>query len=292
MELLLLGGDRRMLYTAGHLSALGHSVRLGGFEPQPGFSGLRFVPQDAWREAVKLSGAVVLPLFIPGREGAAVIQAPFAKEEISAAEIARTVTLRQPVLAGMPPPEVRAAFFGRGLALLDYFAREELAVFNAVPTAQGVLALLFENLESAVANCTVCVTGYGRCARALARALRGLGTRVVIAARKKRDLAQIKVDGYEPLPLDRLAGAAPGFDALVNTVPARIITAEALAAFRKGCLLIEIASAPFGTDSAAAKALGLSYIYAPSLPGKAAPKTAGEIVADTVDNMLSELKTG
>ena len=290
MELLLLGGDRRMLYTAGRLSALGHSVRLGGFEPQPGFSGLRFVPQDAWREAAGLSGAVVLPLFTRGKNGDIVVQAPFASEEISAEDIAKTVTLKQLVLAGMPPKEVSTAFFGKGLSLLDYFARDELAIYNAVPTAQGTLALLFEHLEAAVARCTICITGYGRCSRALARALRGLGTRVVIAVRKNRDLAQICVDGYEPLALNDIAAAAPKFDALVNTIPAQILNADVLNAFRKDCLLIEIASAPFGINADAAKELGLPYIYAPSLPGKTAPKTSGEIIADTIEIMLSELK--
>ncbi|MDR3345349.1 MAG: hypothetical protein LBT21_07180 [Oscillospiraceae bacterium] len=289
MELLLLGGDRRMLYTAGRLSALGHSVRLGEFAPQPGFSELRFVPHDAWRQAVRRSNAVVLPLFTRGAGGKTVIQSAFADEEITADEIAEEAAPEQPILAGMPPEDVRAAFFGRGLALLDYFARDELAIANAVPTAQGVLALLIEQLETAVADCTICVTGYGRCSHSLARALRGLGTHVVIAARKKRDLAQIRADGYEPLPLDELTAAAPAFDALVNTIPAQTITAEILASFRADSLLIEIAGAPFGIDADVAKSLGLRYIYAPSLPGKTAPKTAGEIIADTVDNMLKEL---
>jgi dipicolinate synthase subunit A len=61
-----------------------------------------------------------------------------------------------------------------------------------------------------------------------------------------------------------------------------------LAAFRSDCLLIEIASAPFGIAADDAKMLGLPYIYAPALPGKTAPKTAGEIIADTVDSILKE----
>ncbi|MDR1410136.1 MAG: hypothetical protein LBJ12_07755 [Oscillospiraceae bacterium] len=289
MEMLLLGGDRRMLYAAGRLSALGYGVRLGGYEPQPGFLELRFTAQDAWREAVRHSDTVVLPFFTRGKTGKTAIKSDFSGEEIYADEIARIVTPEQPILAGMPPEDVRSMFFGKGLALLDYFARDELAIANAVPTAQGVLALLIEQLEKAVAECTICVTGYGRCARSLARALRGLGTHVVIAARKKRDLAQIRADGYEPLALSELPVAVAKLDALVNTIPTQVITADTLAAFRQDCLLIEIASAPFGIDSDVAKSIGMPYIYAPSLPGKTAPKTAGEIIADTVDSMLREL---
>ena len=47
-----------------------------------------------------------------------------------------------------------------------------------------------------------------------------------------------------------------------------------------------------GVDFEAAAACGIQTIWALSLPGKTAPVTAGEIVADTVEEMLTEAEGG
>lgn len=52
--------------------------------------------------------------------------------------------------------------------------------------------------------------------------------------------------------------------------------------------MIDIASAPYGTDFACARELGLNVIVPGSLPGKTAPKTAGEIIADAILNIIKE----
>ena len=48
------------------------------------------------------------------------------------------------------------------------------------------------------------------------------------------------------------------------------------------CLFIEIASSPFGIDFQAAKEYAFDVIKANSLPGKVAPKTAGEIIGRSI----------
>ncbi|MDR1806265.1 MAG: hypothetical protein LBQ80_05815 [Clostridium sp.] len=290
MELLLLGGDRRMLFAAQSLKKKGYDTLVGGFEPQEDFEALRFVKGCAWRGALGHCDAAVLPLFTKNSKGRDILRADFFDEELSAKEIVSLVTPGQTVLAGLPPRELRQLFFAKGIAVFDYLACQEAAIANAVPTAQGVLAILFRELETAVAGCTICVTGYGRCARALARVLRGIGARVAVAARKRRDLAQALAEGCEPIALEELADSPRRFDALVNTIPAQCLGEKQLAALGKACLLIEIAGAPFGIDSQAARRLGMHYILAQGLPGKAAPKTAGLIIADTVHSILRELR--
>ena len=54
----------------------------------------------------------------------------------------------------------------------------------------------------------------------------------------------------------------------------------------KRTLLIDLASAPGGVDAEVARGLGMPVIWALSLPGKYAPVTAGEIIADCVLSML------
>ena len=65
-----------------------------------------------------------------------------------------------------------------------------------------------------------------------------------------------------------------------------------LARLPAGAVIIDLASAPGGVDLAAADALGLCARFAPGLPGRCAPATAGALVADTVLRMLCEQTEG
>ena len=56
----------------------------------------------------------------------------------------------------------------------------------------------------------------------------------------------------------------------------------------KSAIVIDLASEPCGTDFSAAEELGITAKKALGLPGKFAPKTAGEILKETVLNILLE----
>ena len=53
-------------------------------------------------------------------------------------------------------------------------------------------------------------------------------------------------------------------------------------------LIIDLASAPGGIDREISEKLGIKTVQALSLPGKVAPKTAGEIIKTTIYNMMEE----
>ena len=54
----------------------------------------------------------------------------------------------------------------------------------------------------------------------------------------------------------------------------------------------DVSPASSGVDFEAAQARGIQVIWALSLPGKTAPVTAGEIVADTVQELLTAAEGG
>ena len=51
-------------------------------------------------------------------------------------------------------------------------------------------------------------------------------------------------------------------------------------------ILLELASAPGGFDEALCRECGLTLLRAPGLPGKCAPKAAGEAIAGAVMRIL------
>ena len=63
---------------------------------------------------------------------------------------------------------------------------------------------------------------------------------------------------------------------------------ELLAKIAGDSVLIDLASSPGSVDFDAARRLEIDCIHALSLPGKSSPKTAGEIIKDTVYTILEE----
>ena len=270
MHFTVAGGDNRLHYTAESLRERGYTVTRTKAD-----TGEDYADTD------------VLILPVPLSRNGTTVFAPQAGDPVPVSLLAEKLPRTARVFCGVPR-ENAEPFFRRGIRLYDYAAREEFAVRNALPTAEGVAQILLQTLPVTVRGSAVLITGYGRTARACARLLSAMGAHVTVAARRCSALAFADTDGYRSLYLRELPRFMHGMDAVVNTVPATVLTHDVLRAMRRDCPVIEIASPPYGTDLEAAKALGVHVQIAPSLPGKVAPKTAGVILADTVLNILRE----
>ena len=167
----------------------------------------------------------------------------------------------------------------------DYYRREELAVGNAIPTAEGAVGIAIREYPGTINGAKCLITGFGRIGKNLAIILRGMGAEVFCAARKKADLMQMRAFGVQPLTYREISRR---FDLIFNTVPAKVLTSPVLMQQTRDTLIIELASAPGGIDLKRAEELHLHVIDAPSLPGRVAPKTAAEYIKEAVYNILEE----
>ena len=192
------------------------------------------------------------------------------------------------LLGGLTGDLSRRLMTDYGLTLLDYYAREETQVANAVPTAEGALQLAMESTDSTLHNSRCLIIGYGRIGRLLADRLLALGAEVTVSARKYGDLAWIEAWGCHSVQTGALTGQLERFDLIFNTAPALILDGARLRETRKNCVIIDLASAPGGVDLEAAKRLSRQVILAPGLPGKVAPRTAAAAIRDSVYHILEE----
>lgn len=193
-----------------------------------------------------------------------------------------------PVFAGRMDARAVTTIRRMGLTPVDYYTRSELASLNAVPTAEGCLCLLMQMRTRTLWESPVLVLGFGRVGQAVARRLAALGARVTVAARSPDQRAGARCCGCHAAPLTALERLLPGFDAVVNTIPARVLPARLLGYLPRGAVIIDLASAPGGVDFDAAQAMGLQARLAPGLPGRCAPDTAGELIAQTILTILNE----
>lgn len=175
----------------------------------------------------------------------------------------------------------------KGVALIDYYARAELVERNAIPTAEGCIALLMANSRRTVWQRKILLIGFGHVARALAVRLVALGAQVTVAARNPAQRAFAEGLGCKAVPLEKL-NHLTDCSTVVNTVPVMLLDESRLAKLPQGSLIVDLASKPGGTDFAAAKRLGHTALHALGLPGKCAPETAGQFIADTILEILHE----
>ena len=251
----VVGGDARQAAAARALARAGYSV--GG------------------PEMIAVADYILLPL-------------PLDAARTPLAELLRAARPGTLALGGMLSVEAKAIAAEAGVELVDYFAREELTIRNAIPTAEGCIGILLRESTRTLWGANILLLGFGPVGQALGVRLAALGAEVTVCARRPEQRALAESLGLRGAELARLGALAPAFDRVVNTIPAPVLTEPVLTALRPGSLIVDLASKPGGTDFAAAQRLGLRAIHALSLPAVCAPETAGEAVARTVLAILRE----
>lgn len=282
---LTIGGDVRQIYMTQCFNEKGFIANSYGFDTLNHINVPRFNYTDL-KAAINDCDAIVLPLPM-SRDGIA-LNCPCFSGEINIGELTQLLNRDHIIFGGMLTKSFKSNLFERGISFFDYFDREELIVKNAVPTAQGVIKLIMSEMPITVHGSKIAVTGFGRTSRVLVHMLKGLGADVTVVARSYGDLAFAEIQGCRPVTFEDLDKAAVKLDIIINTVPSLVIDEQILRSLKKDCMVIEIASAPFGIDFEQAENYGIKVIRAGSLPGKAAPKTSGEIVADAILSIIKE----
>ncbi len=280
---VVVGGDLRAAYLAGSLASEGYKVistGLDGADLAPCVTGCTNPAQ-----AISLADCVILPM--PVTTDGSTLNAPFSRSRITLEQVFNSIRPSQYLVGGALTKEIYTMAEERGLVIHDYLKREELAVLNSVPTAEGAVQLAMEELPITIRGCRCLITGYGRVGKTLAQLLVAMGAQVTVAARSFADLAWATAHGCSTLELKHLAEAGE-YDVIFNTVPALLFDREVLSKLDKKTLLIDLASRPGGVDFTAAAELQIKTIWALSLPGRVAPKTAGDIIKRTILNMIKE----
>lgn len=157
-----------------------------------------------------------------------------------------------------------------GSTRIDLLQDEGYLWGNAAITAHCAIKEALCRMDFTFDRCPVLIVGWGRIGQCLARLLRGLDAHVTVAARKIRDRAAVKALGYTAIDTQDI-DTSP-YRVIFNTVPASVLTQSARA------LNIELSSV---TGIA-----GDNVILARGLPAKDAPFSSGQLIADTVIQLL------
>lgn len=277
-RILVTGGDMRQVYCAGKLSSLYDTYVMG-------FSA------EAVPEKMNLKSAVtdtdgfydfaVLP--VPPLDNNGMIPAPFSSEKINPTEIRRLLKPDGIIFVGKYDPKLQE-FFG-DMEIVDYMGREDLSLKNAVPTAEGAVEIALNELPVTLNGLKVLIVGLGRIGTALAEILKGFGADVTASVRNAKGSAKARILGIKSICTNKMD---TDYSLVFNTVPEMIFDNRLLEKFSDDTLFIDLASKPGGIDFESATILGKKVIWALGIPGKTAPVTSGEFIAETVAGIIEE----
>ncbi|MBT9173061.1 MAG: Dipicolinate synthase subunit A [Syntrophomonadaceae bacterium] len=272
LNILIAGGDKREMVLAAALAERGAKIWLHGFEEYP------LLPEAEINKGLpEQSDVIICPL--AGSDDKGNIFAPFSADPCTLDGLRQQLFCAALLICGRLPAHYLQELNKAGVRVFLSGEDDELAILNAVPTAEGALELAMRESSVTIHDSECLVIGFGRCGQPLARTLQGLGAKVTVAARSPEARAQAWSHGFGAIGMDALTGLAEKSRFIFNTVPALVLTAEVLEAANRAAVIIDIASRPGGTDFAAAGRLGIKSFLAPGLPGLAAPETAGKILA-------------
>ena len=281
MNITMIGGDLRIVRLAELYSKEGNKVYTYGLEEY--FNNNKnnnVIICSNEKEAVDKSEIIVSG--VPISKDGIHISAPYSKKEINLDDVKKLLN-NKVFVAGNIPTE----FYNESIKNIDLLKIEELTILNAIPTAEGTIKIIIEQMEQTIHESKILICGYGRIGKILCKRLSSFGANIYCAARRDSDLAWIREAGYFPVRYSEIKKYAAAIDVVINTVPVTILKEE-LKSFKNDVLIIDVASNPGGIDKEKAKDLKLKVITALGIPGKEMPISAASYIKEIIDKTRKE----
>lgn len=282
--IIVAGGDLRQVAVAKSF-AKNNIVYCLGLEQSSGIAQEKAYVDDLIVAGVR-ADYIIFPMPVSLDNNA--VNTPFSSKQLLIDDVLALANEGTCIYGGKISTPIKAHFEAKKLWYIDYLEKEEFAVLNAVPTAEGAIQIAMDELPITIYGMDCLVVGFGRISKVLIPRLVALGARVTVSARKYSDLAWIEILGCTAVHTRRLSEAIGNKQLIINTVPATVLDENILAKADEKALLIDLASNPGGIDFQTANRLGLKTLWALSLPGKVAPISAGKIIYDTINNIELE----
>lgn len=283
MKFLILGGDERCYTLHNILLEEGYEIVTYGFDKKEDNKSINY---NSLKKAIINSEIIICPT--PFTKDQNIIFSPFSTIEIPIWEVVEKLNEKHILVGGKIPKTVINQLKSKDVKVFDILDREDFAILNAIPTAEGALGIAMSELDRTIHDSNVLVLGYGRIGKVLSSILKAFGANVFIEARKIKDLVWIDTFSYKSIHINNLVNYVSKMDIIFNTIPSLVIDEDLLRFIKKDAIIIDLASKPGGVDFDKAEEFGIKTIWALSLPGKVAPISSAEYIKKTLFSILEE----
>jgi len=283
VRVAVLGGDAREIVLVSTLSRLGAHVQVVGLP-------VKHDPPHvclcrSLEEGLTGVQAVILP--VPGILENGNIYSVYEEKPLLLTE-ALLVKLppQAPIFAGYARPRLKEIVQRSNVRLITVLDLDEVAILNSIPSAEGAIQMAMDNTDITIHGSQSFVLGFGRTGASIARLLYGMNAKVTVVSNNAAHRARVYEMGMNAISFEEFTAAVSQAEIIFNTVPQVVLNNCILSKAREDAVIIDVASPPGGTDFEAAERLGIKALLAPGLPGKVAPKTAGQILSRVIPRLL------
>lgn len=286
MQIAVIGGDARQLEIIRKLTELDAKLSLVGFEQlDHAFTGA--VKEKVDEVDFSQVDSIILP--VPGTNLEGHVETIFSNEKVVLIE---EMLMKTPahctIYSGISNAYLTGITKKANRKLVQLFERDDVAIYNSIPTVEGTIMMAIQHTDFTIHGSRVAVLGLGRVGMSVARTFQALGAKVKVGARKSEHLARITEMALEPFHLNNVVAEVKDVDILINTIPMMVVNATVISKMPAHTLIIDLASKPGGTDFRYAEKRGIKALLAPGLPGIVAPRTAGQILANVLSQLLQD----
>ncbi len=256
----MIGGDLRQYYLVSLLRANGYQTAF--------YDVVNLQNHAALQDILDSNDLLILPY--PLTKDGVNIHITCCEEKIPL----ETVATGKPVFAG-----------GNYKNFINYAKDPALIEANSALTAEAAVSIAVENSEKSIFGSKILVIGYGNIGKLLADDLQTMGGQVTVTVRDTKHLPALEKKGFHYIYMEDLKDLF-AYDMIFNTAPAPVLDASRLATCQNDVLIIDLASMPGGTDFSFAQQNKIRALLALSLPAKKSPKTAAQIIYNSVINNI------
>lgn len=268
-DICFIGGDARNCLLAKMFEEDGKSVIRCGLKGQ-----------NVSFEEIKLLSYDIIITAIPFSNDKVTVNSSL-EEKILIEDFIANIKCKT-IYGGKFAPDILKRLEENGNKVIDVMKINELAIKNAIPTAEGVIKIIIENTDITINDSNIAILGFGKVGKKVSELLKKLGANIFVYDINQEEVANIKMYGYNVLK--DISDGLTGKDVIVNTVPEVIINQTNFDKIMKETLIIDIASKPGGIDYSYQNINDYKCIQALRLPGKIAPKTAAKYIKDIIES--------
>ena len=127
--------------------------------------------QAAAGRALERAGCAVSGAEQVARADCILLPLPLDESRTPLAELLRAAKPGAVALGGRLSAQAKTIAQEAGVELVDYYARPELAIYNAIPTAEGCIGILMKERSRTLWGSSILLTGFGPVGQALGAVL-------------------------------------------------------------------------------------------------------------------------
>jgi dipicolinate synthase subunit A len=284
MKFAMIYGDLRQKLLIELLADEGYELLIIGFENKFDHKNIKVC--ETYSEAIEGADVVIGPTPIT-KDGKNLFTIYDDLPNISIEEVIKA-SKGKIFISGIIKPWMRDLAHSYDIAIYDLLGSDDSAILNAIPTAEGVIQIAMQESDITLHGSNALVLGYGRCGKVLANILKGMGVNVTVCARKLSDIAFAKAYGYNAVKYAELKENCKNIDFIFNTIPTIVVDSKIIGGLKRSCIIIDLASAPGGTDFKAAEHRNIKALFCPSLPGRVAPRTVAATMKKAILDIIDE----